>query len=243
MPGSALSHRPLKTLTRTATLDAMANLASVSVSVPKVSSTPRTTAVRSSTRYAKRGLTVAASATPEHRGRRAVLFGASAVAASLASFAQSAQQPAGAAGSEFASPEALRILNREGEVMHSKAEWESILSPAQYRVLREEGTERPWSSPLNDEKRVGTFTCAGCGTPVFTSSAKYNSGTGWPSFYQAIPGAVTEVPDYSIFFMPRTEVRCKKCQGHLGHVFDDGPAPTNMRYCMNGVAMSFVPGA
>jgi len=184
---------------------------------------------------------VLASATPEPRGRRAVLFGASAVGAALANFAQSQQLPASAADTEFASPEALRILNREGQVAHSKAEWQSLLSQEQYRVLREEATERPWSSPLNEEKRPGTFTCAGCGSPLFGMSAKYNSGTGWPSFYAPLPGAVTEVPDYSIFFMPRTEVRCKKCQGHLGHVFDDGPKPTGLRYCMNGVAMSFVP--
>ncbi len=120
------------------------------------------------------------------------------------------------------------------------AEWRRTLTPRQYRVLREHGTERPGTSPLNQETRAGTFTCAGCGQQLFDSAAKFESGTGWPSFSAALDGAVETQTDRS-FFMTRTEVHCARCQGHLGHVFDDGPAPTGLRYCMNGVAMGFEP--
>ncbi|SFU36022.1 peptide-methionine (R)-S-oxide reductase [Methylobacterium sp. 174MFSha1.1] len=122
------------------------------------------------------------------------------------------------------------------------AEWRRTLTPQQYRVLREHGTERPGTSPLNHEKRAGTFTCAGCGQPLFDAAAKFESGTGWPSFSAPLDGAVETQTDRS-FFMTRTEVHCARCQGHLGHVFDDGPAPTGLRYCMNGVAMGFEPEA
>ncbi|MET7246111.1 peptide-methionine (R)-S-oxide reductase MsrB [Methylobacterium sp. EM32] len=122
------------------------------------------------------------------------------------------------------------------------AEWRRTLTPQQYRVLREHGTERPGTSPLNHEKRAGTFTCAGCGQPLFDAAAKFESGTGWPSFFAPLDGAVETQTDRS-FFMTRTEVHCARCQGHLGHVFDDGPAPTGLRYCMNGVAMGFEPEA
>ncbi|KAF5840421.1 methionine-R-sulfoxide reductase [Dunaliella salina] len=135
------------------------------------------------------------------------------------------------------------LFTRQGEVRHTDEEWKSILSPSAYRVLRQEGTELPFSSPLNNEKREGVFKCAGCGSPVFVSTTKYNSGTGWPSFYQALPGTTDELPDLSIPFLPRTEVRCHVCQGHLGHVFDDGPRPTGLRYCMNGAALTFEPKA
>ncbi|KAK9829901.1 hypothetical protein WJX72_008570 [[Myrmecia] bisecta] len=137
----------------------------------------------------------------------------------------------------------LKVLQRKGRVAHADTEWRKLLTPAQYAVLRKASTERPGSSPLNKEKRSGTFKCAGCGLPLFASSAKFESGTGWPSFTSAHPNAVDELPDYSIPFLPRTEVRCKACQGHIGHVFIDGPAPTGLRYCMNGVAMTFEPSS
>jgi peptide-methionine (R)-S-oxide reductase len=126
------------------------------------------------------------------------------------------------------------------EVNKSPEEWRKILSPEQYAVLREENTERPRSSPLNNEHRSGIYACAGCALPVYSSKAKFESGTGWPSFTAPIAGAVRTKED-SGFFGSRTEVHCRRCGGHLGHVFDDGPPPTGLRYCMNGVAMNFIP--
>jgi len=120
------------------------------------------------------------------------------------------------------------------------AEWKARLSPAAYDVLRHEGTERAGSSPLDREKRKGTFHCAGCDLPLFSSDTKYDSGTGWPSFYQPLANAVGTKDDPGIFGS-RTEVHCRRCGGHLGHVFDDGPQPTGKRYCMNGVSLAFVP--
>lgn len=125
-------------------------------------------------------------------------------------------------------------------ITKTDAEWRATLTPEQYRVLRGHGTERAGTSPLNLEKRPGTYRCAGCGSPLFDASAKYESGTGWPSFFRALPGAVGTRIDRS-FFMTRTEVHCARCGGHLGHVFPDGPAPTGERYCMNGVALVFEP--
>lgn len=126
------------------------------------------------------------------------------------------------------------------EVEFSDQEWRDRLSDEQYRVLRGHGTERAFTSPLNDEKREGEFRCAGCDLPVFESATKFDSGTGWPSFYEPMDDAVGTTTDRS-FFMTRTEVHCRRCGGHLGHVFDDGPRPTGQRYCINGVAMTFDP--
>ena len=125
------------------------------------------------------------------------------------------------------------------EVMRSNDEWRRLLSPEQYRVLREHGTERAGSSPLDREKRAGTFVCAGCDLPLFASDTKFDSGTGWPSFWQPIENAIGTTQDNTLF-MTRTEVHCRRCGGHLGHVFEDGPKPTGLRYCMNGIAMKFV---
>lgn len=126
------------------------------------------------------------------------------------------------------------------EIAYTPEEWKQRLSPEQYRVLREHGTERAGTSPLNDEKRKGIYTCAGCDLPLFSSDTKYDSGTGWPSFYAPLDNAIGTQEDRSLFFL-RTEVHCRRCGGHLGHVFEDGPPPTGLRYCMNGVAMNFVP--
>jgi len=128
------------------------------------------------------------------------------------------------------------------EVMRSDEEWRKLLTPNQYAVLRKEGTERPFTSPLNGEHRAGRFTCAGCALELFSSNTKFDSGTGWPSFWQPLPNAVLERSDRRMG-IARTEVLCRRCGGHLGHVFDDGPKPTGLRYCMNGVAMTFKPGA
>ena len=125
-------------------------------------------------------------------------------------------------------------------VEKTEAEWRAALSPEAFKVLRQHGTERPGTSPLNAEKRAGTFECAGCGHPLFEAGTKFESGTGWPSFFQPLPGGVATTTDRS-FFMVRTEVHCARCGGHLGHVFPDGPAPTGERYCMNGVSLAFKP--
>jgi len=129
---------------------------------------------------------------------------------------------------------------RRFEIVYSDAEWKKRLTPDQYAVLRHEATERPGSSPLDREKRKGIFICAGCGLPLFSSATKFESGTGWPSFWRPIAHSIATKSDYSLGG-ERTEVHCRRCGGHLGHVFEDGPKPTGLRYCMNGIAMKFVP--
>jgi peptide-methionine (R)-S-oxide reductase len=126
------------------------------------------------------------------------------------------------------------------EFKRTEAEWRKLLSSAQFQVLRKAGTEPPFSSPLDKEKRAGVFSCAGCGLPLFSSKTKFNSGTGWPSFWQPLDKAVDEHTD-TTFGMRRVEVVCHRCGGHLGHVFDDGPRPTGLRYCINGLALNFTP--
>ena len=159
-------------------------------------------------------------------------LGGTAVAAALAA-AGLTLRGKGASADDAASP---------FEVTKSDAEWRAQLTAEQYRVLRGHGTERPGTSPLNAEKRRGTYNCAGCDLPLFSSETKYESGTGWPSFYAPLDNAVGTSEDRS-FFMTRIEVHCRRCGGHLGHVFDDGPPPTGKRYCMNGVAMTFEPAS
>ena len=153
----------------------------------------------------------------------------------------------GAGAAAVAGALALLWTGRRGEAAPgsfefalSDGEWRRRLTPMQYRVLRQGDTERAGSSPLDREKRKGVFRCAGCALPLFSSAAKFDSGTGWPSFFQPLPNAVGLRPDDTLF-MRRTEVHCRRCGGHLGHVFDDGPRPTGKRYCMNGAALAFVP--
>ena len=126
------------------------------------------------------------------------------------------------------------------EIARAEAEWRKLLSSEQFSVLRQHGTERPWTSPLNKEYGRGTYVCAGCELPLFSSDTKFDSGTGWPSFWTPIEGAIGTTVDTS-FFMKRTEVHCRQCGGHLGHVVDDGPKPTGLRYCINGVSLKFIP--
>lgn len=147
---------------------------------------------------------------------------------------------AGAAASFLAACGSSAAEAKTFKVTYSDAEWRKRLTPAQYRILREEGTERPFTSLLDKEKRKGTFVCAGCGNALFSSETKFDSRTGWPSFYRPLPGAVGTSTDFKIGY-PRTEVHCADCGGHLGHVFKDGPKPTGLRYCMNGDAMEFRP--
>lgn len=134
----------------------------------------------------------------------------------------------------------VALAAEQGSWRMTDQEWKEKLTSEQFTVLRQEGTERPFSSPLNEEKREGTFVCAACGLPLFTSDAKYNSGTGWPSFFKAIEGNVSTKTDFKIG-VPRNEYHCARCGGHQGHVFEDGPKPTGLRYCNNGVALKFIP--
>lgn len=137
-----------------------------------------------------------------------------------------------------------RAESAEGtfKVAMSEEAWRAKLTPDQFTVLREAGTERPYSSRLNDTRQAGTYTCAGCDTPLYSSATKFDSGTGWPSFWDAIPGATGTTTDYKLIYA-RTEVHCATCGGHLGHIFEDGPAPTGKRHCINGVALGFQEGA
>jgi peptide-methionine (R)-S-oxide reductase len=138
------------------------------------------------------------------------------------------------------SSKAMTTANRKFEITKTEAEWRKILTPEQFHILRKHGTERAGTSSLDKIYAKGTYVCAACDLPLFTSETKFNSGTGWPSFYAPIQGAIGTSIDQSLF-TTRTEVHCRRCGGHLGHVFDDGPQPTGERYCMNGVALKFIP--
>lgn len=146
----------------------------------------------------------------------------------------------GALGAAITGSAVAKKEEKEFEFMLSEAEWRERLTPEQFYVLREHGTERAFTSPLDKNYASGVYHCAGCDLPLFSSEHKYDSGTGWPSFWQPLENAVGTSTDYVLFY-PRTEVHCRRCGGHLGHVFDDGPQPTGKRYCMNGVALAFKP--
>ena len=153
---------------------------------------------------------------------------------SAAALAATAALPASAAGPNAAS------TAPSDKIVKTPDEWRKTLTAEQFHILREEGTERPFSSPLDKEKRKGTFVCAGCELALFKSDTKFDSGTGWPSFWAPIPGALATKVDYKLVY-PRTEYHCRRCEGHQGHVFPDGPQPTGQRYCNNGIALKFIP--
>jgi peptide-methionine (R)-S-oxide reductase len=182
--------------------------------------------------------------------RRTFLFGVAAASLSTAAIGRPTIARAAEAGKK--SLEAVQkdwkslLASNAGVTLSTEpikkttSEWKQILDDIQFRVLRDEGTERPFSSPLNDEKRKGVYVCAGCTLPLFTSEMKYDSGTGWPSYFTHIPGHLGTKKDYALL-IPRTEYHCIRCGGHHGHVFNDGPAPTGERWCNNGVALKFIP--
>jgi len=167
--------------------------------------------------------------TPQGR-RPALLAGGATLAWAIASALGWSPRPA------------LAATAASFELTRTEAEWRKLLTPQQYEVMREEGTERPYTSPLNNEHREGLFACAGCGLDAFSSKTKFDSRTGWPSFWQPLPDAVGEHVDKT-FGMVRTEVHCRRCGSHFGHVFPDGPKPTGLRYCMNGLSLKFTPRA
>lgn len=160
-------------------------------------------------------------------------------ALALGSVAAAALAAAGAVALRSRGNGANAATDAHFEVVRTPEEWQKLLTPEQYAVLRQEDTERPFTSPLNHEKRKGTFACAACDLPLFASETKFDSGTGWPSFYAPIDGAVESGKDWT-FGLLREEVHCRRCGGHLGHVFNDGPKPTGLRYCINGVSLKFV---
>jgi len=161
--------------------------------------------------------------------RRTALIGLAATATSMFALRTSNSVQAASSDGNF-------------EITKTAEEWRKKLTKEQYYILREHGTERPYTSPLNDEKREGLYHCAGCDLALFSSKHKYDSGTGWPSFWQPLDNAIGTREDRSYLFMVRTEVHCRRCGGHLGHVFEDGPEPTGLRYCINGDALIFKPG-
>lgn len=175
--------------------------------------------------------------------RIAALFAAAGAAAIGAYSSIAWNGPAATAAVETKSGKEVPLPkpDKNGKVVLTEAQWRKQLTPAQFNVLRQEGTEAPYSHPYSETHEKGTFVCVGCGLPLFSADTKFESGTGWPSFYQPLQkSAVRNIVDRSIG-MERTEVRCSRCDGHLGHVFDDGPKPTGLRYCMNGVALKFIP--
>jgi len=174
--------------------------------------------------------------------RRTFALGGSAFALAACGSASTAQTPSAQSSSERKTDVMSATESNIDWAALTKGDWQNRLTDEEFRVLRKEGTERPFSSPFNDEKRPGTFVCAGCALPLFKTEMKFDSGTGWPSFFTMIDGALETKRDFKLV-VPRTEYHCSRCGGHQGHVFKDGPRPTGLRYCNNGVALDFIPDA